>query len=41
MYVKEYSEVSSGDERWRGLPVPRANLYAWSEKSTYIKRPPF
>jgi len=41
MYVKEYSEVFQGDARWRGLPVPESNLYAWSEKSTYIKRPPF
>jgi aconitate hydratase len=41
MYVKEYSEVFQGDARWRGLPVPEGNLYAWSEKSTYIKRPPF
>ncbi len=41
MYLKEYSEVFQGDERWRGLPVPEGNLYAWSEKSTYIKRPPF
>jgi len=41
MYLKEYSEVFLGDARWRGLPVPEGNLYAWSEKSTYIKRPPF
>ena len=30
-----------GDERWRGLPVPEGDLYAWDAKSTYIKRPPF
>ncbi len=41
MYLKEYGEVFQGDARWRGLPVPEGNLYAWSEKSTYIKRPPF
>ena len=41
MYQKEYGEVFQGDARWHGLPVPEGDLYAWSEKSTYIKRPPF
>src|SRR6202162_4201252 len=41
MYVKEYSEVFQGDARWRGLPVPEGNLYAWDQRSTYIKCPPF
>ncbi|HEY1865864.1 MAG TPA: aconitate hydratase AcnA, partial [Candidatus Acidoferrales bacterium] len=41
MYRKQYGEVFQGDERWRGLPVPEGDLYAWEDKSTYIKRPPF
>jgi aconitate hydratase len=41
MYRKEYGEVFKGDERWRGLQVPDGDIYAWSAKSTYIKRPPF
>src|SRR5580765_5035990 len=41
MYRKEYGEVFKGDDRWRGLQVPEGDLYAWSAKSTYIKRPPF
>jgi aconitate hydratase len=41
MYRKEYGEVFKGDERWRGLQVPEGDLYVWSAKSTYIKRPPF
>ncbi len=41
MYQKQYSEVFQGDERWRGLPVPEGDRYAWEDKSTYIKRPPF
>src|SRR6202049_3957845 len=41
MYNKEYAEVFQGDERWRSLPVPEGDRYAWEEKSTYIKRPPF
>jgi len=41
MFRKEYSEVFTGDQRWRALPVPAGDLYAWDEKSTYIKRPPY
>jgi aconitate hydratase len=41
MYQKEYGEVFQGDERWRGLPIPEGDLYAWDGKSTYIKLPPF
>ena len=41
MYLKEYGEVFQGDEHWRSLPVPEGDLYAWDQKSTYIKRPPF
>jgi aconitate hydratase len=41
MYDKEYGEVFQGDERWRSLPVPEGDRYAWDARSTYIKRPPF
>jgi aconitate hydratase A / 2-methylisocitrate dehydratase len=41
MYRKEYGEIFEGDERWRGLKVPKGDLYAWDPKSTYIKCPPF
>jgi aconitate hydratase len=41
MYRKEYGDVFTGDERWRGLPIPEGDLYAWDAKSTYIKHPPF
>jgi aconitate hydratase len=41
MFHKEYAEVFTGDQRWRGLPVPEGDLYAWDEKSTYIKHPPY
>ena len=41
MYRKEYAEIFEGDERWRGLPVPEGDRYAWDAKSTYIKCPPF
>src|SRR3984885_376006 len=41
MYHKEYGEVFEGDAHWKGLKVPEGDLYAWDEKSTYIKNPPF
>src|SRR5712691_4638136 len=41
MFQKEYGEVFEGDQRWRSLPVPQGDLYAWDTHSTYIKHPPF
>jgi aconitate hydratase len=41
MFRKSYAEVYSGDERWRGLPVPKGETYAWEENSTYIRQAPY
>jgi aconitate hydratase A / 2-methylisocitrate dehydratase len=41
MFRKEYADVFTGDAKWRALPVPEGDLYAWEDKSTYIKNPPF
>jgi aconitate hydratase len=41
MFRQQYSDVFTGEERWRALPVPEGNLYAWGESSTYIKNPPY
>jgi aconitate hydratase len=41
MFATQYADVFSGDERWRALPVPEGDLYAWDAKSTYIKHPPY
>jgi len=41
MFHKRYADVFTGDNRWRALPVPKGDLYAWDAKSTYIKLPPF
>jgi aconitate hydratase len=40
-YVKEYADVFTGDDRWRALPVPEGDRFAWDEKSTYVRRPTF
>ena len=41
MFRKSYEEVYSGDERWRGLPVPQGETYAWESDSTYIRQAPY
>ncbi len=41
MFRKEYAEVFEGDARWKAMPVPHGGLFAWSDASTYIKRPPY
>ncbi|MBA3297835.1 MAG: aconitate hydratase AcnA, partial [Acidobacteria bacterium] len=41
MFRSRYSTVFDGDDRWRGLPVPVGELFAWDEESTYIRNPPF
>jgi aconitate hydratase len=35
------ARCSKGAERWRALPVPTGDRFAWESDSTYIRRPPF
>ena len=41
MFAKSYGEVFEGDERWRGLSVPKGQTYAWEKDSTYIRQAPY
>jgi len=41
MFRKSYGEVFAGDERWRSLPVPKGETYAWEKNSTYIRKAPY
>jgi aconitate hydratase len=41
MFQSRYGDVFTGDAEWRALPVPTGDRYAWSDTSTYVKRPPF
>ncbi len=41
MFTKEYGSVFDGDDRWRGLPTPKGDIYTWDGKSTYVKHPPY
>jgi len=41
IFKRNYASVFDGDDRWRGLPVPAGDRYAWDTDSTYVARPPF
>jgi aconitate hydratase len=41
MFRTQYAKVFDGAERWRALPVPTGDRFAWAADSTYIRRPPF
>ena len=41
MFREQYADVFGGDERWRSLPVPSGERFAWDTQSTYVQHPPF
>ena len=42
MFTERYATVSTGDENWQALPLPKeGSLYDWAPDSTYIRLPPF
>jgi aconitate hydratase len=41
LFRRTYAVVFEGDERWRALPIPSGDRYAWDDDSTYIAKPPF
>jgi aconitate hydratase len=41
MFRQRYGSVFDGDERWQAIKVPAGNIYAWDDKSTYVKNPPY
>jgi aconitate hydratase len=40
-FVSEYSDVFGGDERWKNLPTPEGDTFAWDEESTYVRKAPY
>ncbi|MFW5951307.1 MAG: aconitate hydratase, partial [Gemmatimonadota bacterium] len=40
-FTTQYAKVFEGDERWKALPVPEGDRFAWEDESTYIKEPPY
>ena len=41
LFRRTYAVVFEGDDRWRSLPIPAGDRYAWDPASTYIAKPPF
>ncbi len=41
MFRHSYAEVFTGDDRWRGLPVPEGERFGWEPESTYVRHPPY
>jgi aconitate hydratase len=41
MFATDYADVFHGDERWRNLPTPTGDTFAWDPASTYVRKPPY
>jgi aconitate hydratase len=41
MFRETYADVFTGDDTWRGLPVPEGELFAWDPNSTYVRLPTY
>ena len=41
IFNNQYSRVFEGDETWKSLMAPEADIYEWEDESTYIQEPPF
>ncbi len=41
MFSQDYSDVFAGDQRWRDLPTPEGDTFAWADDSTYVRKPPY
>ncbi|NOR71767.1 MAG: aconitate hydratase AcnA [Methylomarinum sp.] len=41
MFQDRYADVFTGTQAWQQLEISASELYPWSERSTYIKKPPF
>ena len=41
MFTRDYADVFEGDDRWRALPVPEGDTFAWDDASTYVRHPPY
>jgi aconitate hydratase len=41
MFKNEYSNVFDGDERWKKMPTPEGELFAWDPNSTYVREAPY
>ncbi len=40
-FASEYADVFAGDDRWRSLPTPEGDTFAWDPDSTYVRKAPY
>ncbi len=40
-FRESYSNFTKGDDSWASLAAPATAIFPWSEKSTYLRQPPF
>jgi aconitate hydratase len=41
MFRKSYANVFTGDANWSSIKIPAGKIYAWEDKSTYVRNPPY
>ena len=41
MFRRSYGDAFAGDANWQAIKVPAGKLYAWDDKSTYVRNPPY
>jgi len=41
LFVEDYKDVFSGDQRWQGLDTPEGKTFAWDAESTYVRKPDY
>ncbi len=41
MFRKSYAQVYDGDVNWASLEAPSGDRFAWSDDSSYLRRPPY
>uniref|UniRef100_UPI0026163BE1 aconitate hydratase AcnA n=1 Tax=Propioniciclava sp. TaxID=2038686 RepID=UPI0026163BE1 len=41
MFTARYADVFAGDDKWRSLPTPDGDVFAWDAESTYVRKPPY
>ena len=41
MFRKSYAQVYDGDVNWASLEAPSGDRFAWSDDSSYVRRPPY
>ncbi len=41
MFTAGYANVFDGDDNWKSLQIPDADMFAWDNTSTYVRQPPY